>query len=196
MALPLSAIALGLPHETVFLRLGWRTLLRDLRAGELRLLMVAVTLAVAALTSVGFCGPAPGRAAARRPATAGRRCRGGQRQPHAPGLCGQGPGAGLANRGHHGLSYHGRASDAQGAPASWWPSRRCGGLPLRGTLKVADAPAPEQATRDIPAPARCGSMPPARCPGPGHGRPAPCWAMPSCALPASSSSSLTGVRAS
>jgi len=37
-----------------FLSLGWRTLWRDLRAGELRLLMVAVTLAVAALTSVGF----------------------------------------------------------------------------------------------------------------------------------------------
>lgn len=34
--------------------LGWRTLWRDLRAGELRLLIVAVTLAVAALTSVGF----------------------------------------------------------------------------------------------------------------------------------------------
>ena len=34
--------------------LGWRTLWRDLRSGELRLLMVAVTLAVAALTSVGF----------------------------------------------------------------------------------------------------------------------------------------------
>jgi putative ABC transport system permease protein len=34
--------------------LAWRQSLRDLRAGELRLLLVAVTLAVAALTAVGF----------------------------------------------------------------------------------------------------------------------------------------------
>ena len=37
-----------------FLRLGWRTLWRDVRAGELRLLVVAVLLAVAALSSVAF----------------------------------------------------------------------------------------------------------------------------------------------
>jgi len=36
------------------LAMAWRALWRDARAGELRLLWVAVSLGVAALTSVGF----------------------------------------------------------------------------------------------------------------------------------------------
>ena len=46
--------------------LGWRGLWRDVRAGELRLLMVAVTLAVAALTAVGFFARPPRRGPRRR----------------------------------------------------------------------------------------------------------------------------------
>ncbi len=40
--------------KTSFINLGLRCFWRDLRADELRLLIVAVTLAVAALTAVGF----------------------------------------------------------------------------------------------------------------------------------------------
>ena len=52
---PASAtLAAPAPRPPGAPRLAWRQTLRDLRAGELRLLAVAVMLAVAALTAVGF----------------------------------------------------------------------------------------------------------------------------------------------
>src|SRR5436190_18955933 len=42
------------PQPASLWRLAWRQLARDFRAGELRLLVVAVMLAVAALSAVGF----------------------------------------------------------------------------------------------------------------------------------------------
>jgi len=44
---------------------AWRQLLRDWRAGELRLLAVALAIAVASVTSVGFFGDRVGQALAR-----------------------------------------------------------------------------------------------------------------------------------
>ena len=42
------------PRQPSLWRLAWNQTARDFRAGELRLLVVAVMLAVAALTAVGF----------------------------------------------------------------------------------------------------------------------------------------------
>ncbi len=138
-----------------FLRLGWRTLLRDLRAGELRLLMVAVTLAVAALTSVGFFAD---------------RLQGGLQRdalqllggdavvasdnPTPAAFVDKARALGLQTVGTMGFPTMGRASDAQGGASKLVAFKSVeAGYPLRGALKVTDAPGgPEQTTRDIPAP--------------------------------------------
>ncbi|KQO32541.1 ABC transporter permease [Acidovorax sp. Leaf84] len=137
-----------------FLRLGWRTLARDLRAGELRLLIVAVTLAVAALTSVGFFAD---------------RLQGGLQRdalqllggdavvasdnPTPQAFVDQAKALGLQSVTTLGFPTMGRASDAQGGASKLVALKSVQpGYPLRGSLRVADAPgAIDQPTRDIPA---------------------------------------------
>ena len=136
-------------------QLGWRTLLRDLRAGELRLLAVAVTLAVAALTSVAFFAD---------------RLQGGLQRdalqilggdavvasdnPTPEAFVQRAQALGLQSVTTMGFPTMGRASDAQGGASRLVAFKSVqGGYPLRGSLTVALAPgAPEQVTRDIPAP--------------------------------------------
>ena len=136
-----------------FLRLGWRTLWRDLRAGELRLLLVAVTLAVAALTSVGFFAD---------------RLQGGLQRDALQLLGGdvvlasdaptpavfvqRAQALGLQTASSMGFPTMARASDAQGGAAKLVALKSVQpGYPLRGSMKVADrADAPSHVTREIP----------------------------------------------
>ncbi|APW37096.1 ABC transporter permease [Rhodoferax koreense] len=141
-----------------FWRLGWRTLWRDLRSGELRLLIVAVTLAVAALSAVGFFADRL-QGGLQRDA---RQLLGGDAvlvSDNAPpaGYLAQARALGLQTALTVGFPTMGRAPDAQGGAAKLVALKVVPpGYPLRGSLKVASGPdapnAPGAATREIPAP--------------------------------------------
>ncbi len=141
--------------NTSIWRLGWRTLWRDLRAGELRLLMVAVTLAVAALTAVGFFADRLNGGLARD----ARQLLGGDAvvssdNPTPAAFADKARALGLKMVTTIGFPTMGRASEAQGGASRLVALKVVGaGYPLRGNLKVATQP--EEAgvnTRDIPAP--------------------------------------------
>ena len=141
--------------NTSFLRLGWRTLWRDLRAGELRLLIVAVTLAVAALTAVGFFADWL-KGGLQRDAS---QLLGGDLvvvsdNPTPQAFLDRAAALGLQGAGTLGFPTMGRASDTQGGASRLVALKSVQpGYPLRGSLKVADTPGgAEQTTRDIPAP--------------------------------------------
>ncbi len=135
--------------------LGWRTLWRDLRAGELRLLIVAVTLAVAALTAVGFFADRL-KGGLERDA---RQLLGGDAvissdNPTPQAFVDQARALGLASTLTLGFPTMGRAPDAQGGGSRLVALKAvAAGYPLRGSLTVATQPGePGQGTRDIPAP--------------------------------------------
>jgi putative ABC transport system permease protein len=141
--------------NTLFLKLGWRTLLRDLRAGELRLLIVAVTLAVAALTAVGFFAD---RLKGGLQRDAGQLL-GGDAVVRSDGVT---PAAFVAKAQALGLKAistvtfptMARARDEDGGASKLVAFKGVpAGYPLRGAMTVADQSSTAgQPTRDIPEP--------------------------------------------
>ncbi len=138
-----------------FWRLGWRTLWRDLRGGDLRLLMVAVTLAVAALTAVGFFSDRL-KGGLQRDA---RQMLGGDAvissdNPTPAMFAEKARALGLSVVNTMVFPTMARASDSQGGATKLVGLKVVEpGYPLRGNLRVANAPgAPDQATRAIPQP--------------------------------------------
>jgi putative ABC transport system permease protein len=138
-----------------FWSLGWRSLWRDWRAGELRLLLVAVTLAVAALTAVAFFADRL-QGGLQRDA---RALIGGDAviqsdKPAPAAFAAKAAGLGLQTVQTLGFPTMGRARDEEGGAARLVALKVVApGYPLRGSLRVADGPeAPDVATRDIPAP--------------------------------------------
>ena len=118
--------------------LAWRQAWRDFRAGELRLLMVAVVLAVAALTAVGFFADRLDSALARD----ARQLLGGDAvvasdQPAAPTFEARAAELGLQVSTNVGFPSMARADDAQGGGVKLAAIKAVSATyPLRGSLRV------------------------------------------------------------
>lgn len=136
-------------------RLGWRTLWRDLRAGELRLLIVAVLLAVAALTAVGFFADRlkGGLQRDARQLIGGDAVLASDNPTPAP-FIERARSLGLHTAGTYGFPTMARASEEQGGATKLVALKAVeAGYPLRGNLQVSAAPGtPGQPTREVPAP--------------------------------------------
>ncbi len=137
-----------------FWQMGLRSLWRDLRSGDLRLLIVAVTLAVAALTAVGFFSD---------------RLQGGLQRdalqllggdvvlsmdnPVTPVIVDKVQALGLSSTTTISFPTMARASEAQGGASRLVALKAVSqGYPLRGSLTVArSVGAPGEITHDVPA---------------------------------------------
>ena len=136
-------------------RLGWRTLWRDVRSGELRLLILAVTLAVAALTAVGFFADRL-QGGLQRDA---RQLLGGDAvinsdNPAPANFEAEALARGLQVTHTLGFPTMARAADSQGGQSKLVALKAVeSGYPLRGRLSIRSAPgAPESVTREVPGP--------------------------------------------
>ena len=122
--------------------LAWRQTLRDFRAGELRLLMLAVVLAVAALTAVGFFADRLSSGLARD----ARQLLGGDAvissdKPTSAAFLAKAREFGLTVTGTLTFPTMARASDAQGGASKLVALKVVeAGYPLRGKLTTATEP--------------------------------------------------------
>ncbi|MFM9997887.1 MAG: ABC transporter permease [Burkholderiaceae bacterium] len=140
--------------QTPFIRIGLRSLWRDLRSGELRLLVAAVALAVAALSAVGFFADRiqGGLQRDARQLLGGDAVVSSDRPPSAS-FVEQARALGLTSAISIGFPTMGRATQERGGASKLVALKVVGaGYPLRGRLRVASAPdTPGQTTQGIPA---------------------------------------------
>ena len=136
-----------------FWQIGWRSLWRDWRAGELRLLVLAVTLAVAALTAVGFFADRLQNGLERD----ARSLIGGDAvlssdNPTPPSFEAEARSLGLQTAQTLGFPTMGRAPESLGGAARLVALKAVSpGYPLRGSVRISTAPgAADTATSDIP----------------------------------------------
>ena len=141
--------------KMLFLKLGWQSTWRDLRAGELRLLIVAVTLAVASLTAVGFFADRL-KGGLERDA---RQLLGGDviinsDQPAPAEFLDKALALGLRTSQQLSFPTMARARDEDGGASKLVAFKSVSaGYPLRGNLSVAEGPGLNaELTREIPAP--------------------------------------------
>ncbi len=122
--------------------LAWRQTRRDFRAGELRLLVVAVLLAVAALTAVGFFADRLNGGLQRD----ARQMLGGDAvvgsdHPAPPELLAEAQALGLLSSQSASFPSMARAPDAQGGATRLVAVKAVGtAYPLRGQMQLQDAP--------------------------------------------------------
>lgn len=153
--LRVSELRYGPGVRISFWTLGLTNTWRDWRAGELRLLVVAIALAVAALTAVGFFADRL-RAGLERDA---RQLLGGDAvlssdRPTPPAFIDKARELGLSLTRSVSFPTMARTREEQGGDSRLVAFKAVEpGYPLRGALRIADGPdQPEQSTRAVPAP--------------------------------------------
>ena len=144
----MTSVAASTRHTVSVWSLAWRQLTRDFRAGELRLLFVAVALAVAALTAVGFFADRL-NAGLSRDAT---QLLGGDAivasdQPTPAAIVEKARALGLVTATTTTFPSMGRAPDEQGGASRLVSVKAVSdAYPLRGTLRLSAGPGTAEAS--------------------------------------------------